>query len=278
MIFHSLFQVAFFNILPQLLWDVTYRFQGNDFMCRTVKYMQVVVMYLSTYILVMTAIDRYRAICHPLSNHSGSKKRVKVMIGIAWGLSLTLSTPQLVIFSFHEVEPGVYDCWAYFYPEWTVKLYITCFTVSIYILPFYILAVLYGRICWEVWKNARHRDSQADRFIEGKVVYKFNGTGTISIISPHLGTTRKLKNGGRRFKETLCPRVHSMRGFSRSKIKTIQLTFVVIIAYVICWSPFFITQMWWAFDENAPYNSKYETVYRITHLVQDSENFVCKTL
>ena len=152
---------------------------------------------------------------------------------------------------------GIYDCWAYFYPEWTVKLYITCFTVSIYIVPFYVLAVLYGRICWEVWKNVRHiKDGKSEHFMEGKVVYKFNGTGTISIISPHLATTRKLKHGGRKFKETLCPRVHSMRGVSRSKMKTIQLTFVVIIAYVLCWSPFFITQMWWAFDEDAPYNSK----------------------
>ncbi len=33
--------VAFFNILPQLIWDITYRFYGGDFLCRTVKYLQV---------------------------------------------------------------------------------------------------------------------------------------------------------------------------------------------------------------------------------------------
>ena len=32
---------------------------GNDFLCRSVKYLQVMVMYLSTYVLVMTAVDRY---------------------------------------------------------------------------------------------------------------------------------------------------------------------------------------------------------------------------
>ena len=33
--------VAIFNILPQLAWDITYRFQGGDLLCRFVKYTQV---------------------------------------------------------------------------------------------------------------------------------------------------------------------------------------------------------------------------------------------
>ncbi len=44
-----------------------FRFKGNDFLCRSVKYFQVVAMYASSYVLVSTAIDRYLAICHPLT-------------------------------------------------------------------------------------------------------------------------------------------------------------------------------------------------------------------
>ena len=33
--------VAFCNVLPQLAWDITFRFQGGDVLCRTVKYVQV---------------------------------------------------------------------------------------------------------------------------------------------------------------------------------------------------------------------------------------------
>lgn len=50
--------VAFFNVLPQLAWDITYRFHGNDFLCRSVKFGQVVAMYASSYVLVSTSIDR----------------------------------------------------------------------------------------------------------------------------------------------------------------------------------------------------------------------------
>ena len=29
--------VAFFNVLPQLIWDITFTFYGGDFLCRLVK-------------------------------------------------------------------------------------------------------------------------------------------------------------------------------------------------------------------------------------------------
>ena len=282
--------------------DVTARFQGPDWLCRVVKYLQVMVMYLSTYVLVMTAIDRYRAICYPLSNYTWSSKKVHVMIAGSWLLALVLSIPQLIIFRMQEVSDGVYDCWAYFDPEWTMKAYITSFMLSVYILPFLVLVVLYGRICFEVWKNAHgKRAGPTDTCANGKIVYKFNGTGTISIISPndtnthdqdlsassqhHHSDGRPNRDAHHQFyrdrefytnrapvtsrpcqchqqtqhqsrHNSALPRIHSQRGLSRSKMKTIKLTFVVILAYIVCWSPFFITQMWWAFDEQAPYNSK----------------------
>lgn len=33
--------VAFFQVLPQLCWEITYRFYGPDFLCRIVKHLQV---------------------------------------------------------------------------------------------------------------------------------------------------------------------------------------------------------------------------------------------
>ena len=50
--------VAFLNILPQLIWDITFRFQGGDTLCRLVKYFQIVAMYASSYVLLTTALDR----------------------------------------------------------------------------------------------------------------------------------------------------------------------------------------------------------------------------
>ncbi|KAF3856388.1 hypothetical protein F7725_017111 [Dissostichus mawsoni] len=39
--------VAIFQVLPQLFWDITFRFYGPDVLCRLVKYLQVVGMFAS---------------------------------------------------------------------------------------------------------------------------------------------------------------------------------------------------------------------------------------
>lgn len=50
--------VALLNILPQLAWDITARFYGGALLCKFVKYAQVLVLYLSTYILTGMSLDR----------------------------------------------------------------------------------------------------------------------------------------------------------------------------------------------------------------------------
>ena len=40
------------------------------------------------------------------------------------------------------------------------------------------------------------------------------------------------------------PRIHSMQGLTRAKIKTVKITLVVITCYVLCSSPFLCVQLW----------------------------------
>ena len=253
--------VAFFNILPQAAWDMTFRFRGNDFICRTVKYLQVMVMYLSTYMLVCTAADRYRAIVHPASS-SGTWRRGRAyfMVGAAYGLSCVLSIPQVLIFQMRPVSSSgdELDCWAAFSPEWTVTLYTTYFFFSVYILPLIVISFLYGRICLEVWRYSKHEEKS--RSDNKQVTYKFNGSGGISIIQ------EKESYRSEEPTRNLCSRDSggatqgsSETRLSSAKLKTIKLTFVIVLAYIMCWSPFFVTQMWWAYDKNAPHSSEYES-------------------
>ena len=62
---------GFFNVLPQLIWDITYRFYGNDPLCRTIKVLQLFGPYLSSYVLVMTSLDRYQVSFRIVVNLSG---------------------------------------------------------------------------------------------------------------------------------------------------------------------------------------------------------------
>ena len=54
--------VDYFNIhhVKYVFSFLYFRFYGGDFLCRTVKYGQVIAMYASSYVIVSTAADRYR--------------------------------------------------------------------------------------------------------------------------------------------------------------------------------------------------------------------------
>ncbi|XP_064597927.1 cephalotocin receptor 2-like [Liolophura sinensis] len=253
--------VAIFNVLPQMLNDITFRFQGNDSLCRFVKYMQVVVIYLSTYVLVMTAVDRYRAICFPLSNHSWTARRVHLMVVGAYFIAFTLSTPQLFLFHYGRTVTGEMDCLANFDPFWLVNVYVTWFTAAVYIVPLLILTFAYGSICYTVWLRSRQQKSASH---PAKVIHEVQYKSTAST----LNSAAEISN--RVHRKDVHPRSHSCRGFSRAKIKTIKLTFVVILAYVICWSPFFISQLWWLYDESVA-----EKQYAVIMMLLASLNSCC---
>ena len=70
---------AFFTLLPEVVWTLTFPdFHGGVVMCKFVKFTQMLGPYLSSYILIMTAVDRYQAICNPLGNCTWTPKRSKV--------------------------------------------------------------------------------------------------------------------------------------------------------------------------------------------------------
>nr|BAX08060.1 V1b-type arginine vasotocin receptor [Aquarana catesbeiana] len=225
--------VALFQILPQLIWDITFRFIGSDFVCRTVKYTQVMSMFASTYMLMMMTIDRYIAVCHPLKTLQQPTQHAYIMIAVTWIISSLLSLPQIFIFSLKEIEQhiGIVDCWADFRYPWGAKAYITWTTISLFAVPVGILVVCYSLICCEICKN-----------LKGKIQ-----------------TSRQ--------RQVMPSRVSSIQTISRAKIRTVKMTFVIVISYIICWTPFFSVQMWSVWDENAPDDDSSDVAFTITMLL-----------
>ncbi|NXC89419.1 V1BR protein, partial [Cercotrichas coryphoeus] len=227
--------VALFQVLPQLLWKVTYRFLGPDPLCRAVKYLQVLSMFASTYMLLVMTLDRYLAVCHPLQALQQPGRQAYAMIGATWLLSCLLSLPQVFIFSLREVRPGsgVLDCWARFGQPWGARAYVTWTTLCIFVLPVGVLGVCYSLICHEICRNLK-------------------------------GKTR---GGGAGAAPAQPARVSSVRTISRAKIRTVRMTFVIVAAYVACWAPFFSVQMWSVWDEDAPDEDSTNVAFSITMLL-----------
>uniref|UniRef100_A0A671PY01 Vasopressin V2 receptor n=1 Tax=Sinocyclocheilus anshuiensis TaxID=1608454 RepID=A0A671PY01_9TELE len=203
--------VAFFQVLPQLVWDITERFQGPDVLCRSVKYLQIVGMFASSYMIVAMTVDRHNAICCPLQAYKGGAvSRWNTPIMVAWGLALVLSVPQVFIFSRSEVSPGVFECWGNFAEPWGLKAYVTWMTVAVFLLPTFIITVC------QVLLMSMH---------------------SISVCKPSFS-------------------IHLLRittsGVSKAMSKTVRMTLVIVLVYTLCWSPFFIVQLWTAWDPNPP--------------------------
>ncbi|XP_067090198.1 arginine vasopressin receptor 1Aa [Osmerus mordax] len=230
--------VAFFQVLPQLCWEITYRFYGPDFLCRIVKHLQVLGMFASTYMMVMMTLDRYIAICHPLKTLQQPTQRSYIMIVSTWMCSLVLSMPQYFIFSLSEIKNGseVYDCWAHFIEPWGVRAYITWITVGIFLIPVAILMICYGFICHSIWKNIKYKTRKS-----------VSGASKNGLIG---------KNS-----------VSSVTNISRAKLRTVKMTFVIVLAYIVCWAPFFIVQMWSVWDENFLWDDSENTAVTLSALL-----------
>ena len=60
---------ALLTLLPEIAWTLTSPlFHGGDLVCRIVKFLQMLGPYLSSFLLCVTSIDRYRAICRPFKS------------------------------------------------------------------------------------------------------------------------------------------------------------------------------------------------------------------
>lgn len=214
--------VTFFQVCPQLMWDVTDRFVGPDVLCRLVKYLQVVGMFASTYMIVVMTIDRYQAICKPMVTFQRRRARCNGPVCAAWCVSVIGSLPQIFIFSQIEVAPGVYDCWAQFIKPWGLRAYVTWTTLVIFVLPVLTVIVCQVRICRTV----------------------------------HLNFHMKTHHDGEVVSKPLSSRASNVTGVSKARVKTVKMTVVIVVAYVICWAPFFTVQLWSVWDDQAPTHSK----------------------
>ncbi|XP_053114447.1 mesotocin receptor-like [Hemicordylus capensis] len=206
--------VAFFQVLPQLFWKITDIFIGPDILCRTISYLQLLSMFASTYMIVVMAMDRFQAVCYPTAPLQKKGALWNASICISWCISLVFSIPQVFIFRKTEVSPGIFDCQAEFIEPWGTKVYVTWISVAIFFLPAAVLTICHVRICRAIQMN-----------MHVKSYNEFEVTNQKQITPSHASNANCM---------------------SKAMIKTIKMTVVIVVAYVFCWSPFFIAQLWTA--------------------------------
>ncbi|XP_020378628.2 isotocin receptor [Rhincodon typus] len=212
--------VAVFQVLPQLIWDSTEVFLGPDVLCRAVAYLQLVGMFASTYVTVAMTVDRFQAVCYPMVTFQKRKAFCNPAIGASWLLSLALSVPQLFIFSRTEVAPGVLQCWAEFIQPWGLKAYVTWIFMAIFFIPTVVLTICQVKICTVIRLNIYTKTHQQSELTESQGVHS---------------------------------RASNVNCISKAMNKTVKMAVVIVLAYVLCWAPYFTVQLstaWYPSDLN----------------------------
>ncbi|KAM9650634.1 neuropeptide S receptor isoform 1-T1 [Trichechus inunguis] len=192
------------NTLTDIIWLFTGDFVAPDLVCQVVRYLQVVLLYASTYVLVSLSIDRYHAIVYPMKFLQGEKQD-KVLVGIAWSLSFLFSIFTLIIFGKRKLSNGEVKRWALWPDDSYWTLYMTIVAFLVYFIPLTIIGVIYGIVIWTIWMKSKAQGTVISNCSIGKLCTSYN------------------------------------RGLiSKAKIKAIKYSIVIILTFICCWSPYFL--------------------------------------
>ena len=181
--------------------------------------------------LIKNNLYRYDAITHPM-NFSGSWKRARILVIVAWILSAAFSSPILHFYNTTETEDYGTQCWIHFEEQWQWQLYMTLVSVTLFVIPAILIAGCYIIIVCTIWNKGREiktsRPRQGNQNNQQRVCTTAGGA-VIQVES-------KAKEG-----HDLESRRASSRGLiPKAKVKTIKMTFVIISVFILCWSPYIV--------------------------------------
>ncbi|XP_051876620.1 probable G-protein coupled receptor 150 [Pristis pectinata] len=205
--------VSIMTLLPQIIWEILEdEWLAGDLACRFFKVFQAFGLIASSNIIAIIASERFHVIVNPKQ----SPFPTEILTTVSWICALLLAAPQAFAFKLTiQGESG--KCLNTFgqMPKWHFQMYITFGAIAVFFAPFCALCVAFTRILWTVWWRA-------------------------SVIEPSRNEDRKQHDPSIR---TIAP----SSSIRRAKIKTLKMTLVIIIFFIVCGLPYFIFEMKVAF-------------------------------
>ncbi|XP_071942585.1 cardioacceleratory peptide receptor-like [Antedon mediterranea] len=223
--------VGFFEVLVQLIHrGYTGTWETGNIACKLVKYIQAASLTASSCQLVALSVDRYLAIIYPM-NFSGRSRRAHMMAAAAWITPFITSITSLHIFEIREHGEGT-QCWMILENEnLKLKLYTIYVMCILFFIPLVVILFCYCSIIITIWKKSK-------------------------MMGPNIKpASNKKGNNYDNLKADEGSRSHraSSRGLiPKAKVKTIYITLSIVIAFVLCWSPFIFTYLLAAFQVIQP--------------------------
>lgn len=203
--------VCFVTMTTEILFVAFGEWVLGNAACKILTYLQICTLASTTFILTSMSIDRYCSLCRPLQFHQPSSAvRAKRMCLTSWVLAFIFASPQLLIFVQTEekvLENGhiQYECKSQGYTEpWQRKVYFTFMTTYILVIPVIIMSFCYISVVLCVWRQGKPFRNQSGKY---------------------------------------CQNATAKNTISTAKVKTIKMTLAIIITFIACWTPYFVTTL-----------------------------------
>ncbi|XP_035007651.1 gonadotropin-releasing hormone II receptor isoform X2 [Hippoglossus stenolepis] len=204
-----------FIVMPvDAVWNITVQWLAGDLVCRLLMFLKLQAMYSCAFVTVVISLDRQSAILNPLAINE-ARKRNRVMLSVAWAMSVVLSVPQIFLFHnvtiIHPEEFTQCTTRGSFMSHWHETAY-NMFTFScLFLLPLVIMITCYTRIFCEISKRLK--------------------TDNLSSNEVHL---RCSKNN-----------------IPRARMRTLKMSIVIVLSFIICWTPYYLLGLWyWFFPDD----------------------------
>uniref|UniRef100_A0A3Q2YCL9 Type II GnRH receptor n=1 Tax=Hippocampus comes TaxID=109280 RepID=A0A3Q2YCL9_HIPCM len=217
-----------FVVMPvDAAWNITVQWLAGDFTCRLLMFLKLLAMYSGAFVTVVISLDRQSAILHPLAINE-ARKRNRLMLAVAWTMSVLLSIPQM--FLFHNVtikHPKDFtQCTTRgsFGRHWHETAYNMFTFFCLFLLPLAIMITCYTRIFFEISKRLK-KDN-------------------VSSTEVHL---RCSKNN-----------------IPRARMRTLKMSIVIVLSFIICWTPYYLLGLWYWFF---PDDLEGKVSHSLTHLL-----------
>ncbi|GAB0099441.1 uncharacterized protein DMENIID0001_152990 [Sergentomyia squamirostris] len=260
-------------------------FVFGELMCKFLPFLQAATVAVSAWTLVVISVERYYAICHPLrSRRWQTLSHSYKLIAVIWCGSLVFMSPIAFFSCLIPISQGHHKCREQWPAKEYERMYNLFLDVFLFVLPLLVLGITYSLITQTLWqgmrteKTLKHNQNSENQSTNNLVEVYIDSQGTPATRFP--SNCRRQAGNGRDSvswtqlrnhwsQESTCSRVAigSVRkyapGLRRSnaeksllnKKRVIQMLFVVVLEFFICWTPLYVINTMVLFEPSIVYKN-----------------------
>ncbi|XP_037532387.1 cholecystokinin receptor type A [Nematolebias whitei] len=247
-----------FTFIPNLMRDFIF---GTG-ICKLVMYFMGVSVSVSTFNLVAISLERYSAICNPLTSRAWqTKSHAAKVITATWVASFILMLPYPIsstLKPFTRLNNSTGHMCRLVWPNdviqqsWYVSLLLILF-----LIPGIVMMTAYGLISLELYRGIKFelskRKSSRDRQLSTGSIKPGDSDGCYLQPSKRKSLTVATGIFPNSTSTPMVGRVCSNSSTSNlmAKKRVIRMLLVIVFLFFLCWTPIFVVNAWQAFDQRS---------------------------